>query len=173
MLADSRDLPLELSCSFDIVYATIGVLCWIDDLDAWMSGVARILRPGGRLVLVDLHPLFQMIDTVAPLVIDFPYNFDGVREYVSSGSYADRDLPVTSVTHQFAHGLAEIIMAAVHQSLTVIAVVEHTSMSFDPRGSMLQLNPDGRYELRMTSGSEGHPSEPLPVLFSFIAERPR
>jgi ubiquinone/menaquinone biosynthesis C-methylase UbiE len=53
--ADSRDLPHELDQSFDLVYSTIGVLCWIDDLDAWMKGVARILRSSGSLMQVELH----------------------------------------------------------------------------------------------------------------------
>jgi ubiquinone/menaquinone biosynthesis C-methylase UbiE len=48
--ADSRALPHDLDDSFDLVYATIGVLCWIDDIDAWMRGVARVLRAGGTLV---------------------------------------------------------------------------------------------------------------------------
>jgi predicted TPR repeat methyltransferase len=31
---------------FDVVYATIGVLSWIADLDARMAGVAALLKPG-------------------------------------------------------------------------------------------------------------------------------
>jgi len=31
--ADARELPADLDRSFDLVYATVGVLCWIDDLD--------------------------------------------------------------------------------------------------------------------------------------------
>ncbi len=169
--ADSRNLPLSLSESFDIVYATIGVLCWIDDVDAWMKGVARILRPGGRLVLVDLHPLYQMIDSASPLVMSFPYNCDGLREYETSGSYADRDLPVTSVTHQFAHGLAEIVMSAVRNGLAIVDFAELTSMSFDPGGSFLTEGPDGRFQLRLGGEVDGQPSEALPILFSLIAER--
>lgn len=170
--ADSRALPSELSNSFDIVYATIGVLCWIDDVDAWMSGVARILRQGGRLVLVDLHPMYQMLDSTTPLAMSFPYNFDGIREYESSGSYADHNLPVTSTTHQFAHGLAEIVMAAIRQGLVVKDVAELTSASFDPRGSLLEREEDDRFRLRIGGEVDGRPSEPLPVLFSLIAERP-
>jgi SAM-dependent methyltransferase len=98
--ADSRDLPHDLDGSFDLVYATVGVLCWIDDLDAWMHGVARVLRPGGTLVLVEMHPLLTMIDSLDPLILDFPYAFDGGHVYSGTGSYANRDADVSLDGHQ-------------------------------------------------------------------------
>lgn len=41
---------------FDPVYTTLGVLCWLPDIDAWARVAACLLRPGGRLVLRDDHP---------------------------------------------------------------------------------------------------------------------
>ncbi|MGA8112789.1 MAG: class I SAM-dependent methyltransferase [Actinocatenispora sp.] len=55
--ADATALPHDLHGRFDLAYATIGVLCWIGDIAAWMRSVAACLRPGGALVLVDGHPL--------------------------------------------------------------------------------------------------------------------
>src|SRR3954452_20908062 len=46
--ADSTALPPSLHGRFDLAYATIGVLSWIADVDAWMRSVAATLRPGGR-----------------------------------------------------------------------------------------------------------------------------
>jgi SAM-dependent methyltransferase len=174
--ADSRDLPHELDDSFDIVYASIGVLCWIDDIDAWMRGVARVLRPGGSLVLVELHPMLTMIDETDPLVIDFPYLFDGGRSFSGTGSYANRDADVAWTTVQYAHGLAEVLMAARDAGLAITYVEEHTAMSFDPRGmSGDKLDADGRYRLRIGLGAkEGDSrakSEALPVLFTLLASR--
>jgi SAM-dependent methyltransferase len=132
--ADARDLPPDLDSSFDLVYASIGVLCWIDRLDLWMQGVARVLREGGRLVLVELHPLFTMVDRVKPLTLDFPYNFDGPHHFSATGSYANRDADVSWTTVQFAHGLAEVVQAALDAGLTLCHLEEHLSMGFDPRG---------------------------------------
>ena len=55
--ADATKLPVDLHNKFDLVYATIGVLVWIDDLRAWMRSAAAALRGGGKLMLVDIHPL--------------------------------------------------------------------------------------------------------------------
>ena len=57
--ADSQALPDMLAGRFDVAYATIGVLCWVGDLDAWMTNAAGCLRPGGQLVLMELHPLLS------------------------------------------------------------------------------------------------------------------
>jgi SAM-dependent methyltransferase len=175
--ADSTDLPHDLDASFDLVYATIGVLCWIERIDRWMEGVARILRPGGRLVLVELHPLLEMVGAVEPLVMDFPYNFDGPHEFSGSGSYANRDADVTWTTTQYAHGLAQVVMAAHDAGLRTTYLEEHLSMGFDPRGMDPEsVESDGGYRLRLGVG-RAHAEErdaafPVPVLYTLIAGRP-
>ena len=75
--ADAAALPVELHNRFDLVYATIGVICWIDDLRAWMRSAAAALRGGGKLLLVDIHPVYEMVESTNPLRFDFPYAHDG------------------------------------------------------------------------------------------------
>src|ERR671915_1270126 len=65
--ADATDLPRELHNRFDLVYATIGVISWIDDIGAWMRCAAAALRSGGRLLLVEIHPLYNMLASADPL----------------------------------------------------------------------------------------------------------
>src|SRR3712207_9168755 len=63
---------------------------WIEDVGAWMRCAAAALRPGGRLVLVEIHPLYAMVAAAEePLRLDFPYAFDGPRRFDEPGSYAD------------------------------------------------------------------------------------
>jgi SAM-dependent methyltransferase len=50
--ADIRVLPFA-DCSFDVVLA-VTVLCFIEDADRAMREMARVLRPGGRLVIGEL-----------------------------------------------------------------------------------------------------------------------
>ena len=52
--------------------------------------IARWRRPGGRLVLVEIHPLFNMIGEREPLPLDMPYAADGPRRFEEPGSYADQ-----------------------------------------------------------------------------------
>jgi len=174
--ADATQLPLELAGRFDYVYASIGVLCWIDDLDAWMAGVARSLREGGALILVELHPLVTMVESLDPLVVDFPYAFDGPRVYTGTGTYANRDADIEWTTVQYAHSIGEVVTAAVRVGLRCELLVEHTSGTFN-MGQFEEPEDDGRYRLRLGEGAarEGgrEPACPMPVLFTLIARADR
>ena len=88
--ADVLDVPGTLHGRFDVCFASIGVFSWIGDVTAWMRTAHGVLRPGGVLAVVDLHPLFVMASSFDPLVLDFPYVNDGPRALDDqSGSYAD------------------------------------------------------------------------------------
>ena len=160
--ADATDLPAVLHDRFDLVYATIGILNWIEDLDAWMHSARSALRTGGRLLLIDVHPLFAMFRSVNPLDADFPYASAGPVSFDEQGSYADKEAVLSSTaTVEFAHSLGEVVTAAVRSGLHVEYVEEHLECDFDPRG-LLEADPDGLYRLRLGG-------RPAPILYTVIA----
>ena len=163
--ADVCNPPASLFGCFDLVYATIGVLCWIEDIDVWMSAAHRLLRPGGTLLLVELHPFHVMIDTTDPLVFDFPYTFDGPHRLDSAGSYTDASAAIASTqTVQYAHSLGEVVTAAVGAGLVVRWLAERTDAPRDFRGGLGSPEKDGRYRLRLGS-------EAAPMLYTVVADR--
>jgi SAM-dependent methyltransferase len=162
--ADSTALPPSLHARFDLAYATIGVLCWIADLDAWMRSVRSTLRPGGRLVVVDLHPMLQMVESTDPLRLDMPYAFDGPHVFADPESYAGVSSAGDGRNVNYAHALGEVVLAAVGAGLRLDTLEEHLDAPFDPRGSVLAQEDDGRFRLRVTG-------QPLPVLFTLLATR--
>jgi len=170
--ADAARLPEELAGQFDYVYASIGVLCWIEDVDAWMAGVARSLRGGGALVLVELHPIVTMIESLDPLVVDFPYGFDGPRVYSGTGTYANRDAAIEWTTVQYGHSVGEVVTAASRVGLRCELLEEHTSATFNT-GQFEGPEDDGRYRLRLgqgaPSGAGREPACPMPVLYTLVA----
>ena len=164
--AEATDLPAELHNRFDLVYATIGVISWIADLRAWMGSAAAALRGGGRLLLVDIHPLFCMVDGIDPLRFDFPYAFDGPRSFEDEGSYAGADLQVAATANVcYAHSLAEVVNSALAAGLRIERLDEHLESDFDPRGEVLARDDDGLFRLRAGG-------ELLPVLFTLVAAKP-
>jgi SAM-dependent methyltransferase len=161
---DATALPASLHGRFDLVYATVGVITWIADLGAWMRSVAAALRPGGRLALVDLHPLYTTIGSLDPLVLDYPYS--GRAEMDEPGSYAARDADVAATrTIERGHALGEVVTAALAAGLRIEALREHLEVERDPRGDVLAREDDGLLRLRLDGIA-------LPVLFTLVAGRP-
>lgn len=160
--ADAIALPGALDGRFDLVWATMGVLCWIADIRAWMRAVANTLAAGGRLVLMDGHPLGGVLKSEPVLHVARPY-LDSHRRFLEAGwDYAS---PLrTGPQVQFFHSLGEIVSAAASAGLNVRHLHEHTDLSCDPAVAYLKREKDGRYRRR----ADGHI---LPVMFTLIATR--
>jgi len=163
--ADTQRLPSNLANGFDLVVATYGVLCWIADVDAWMRGAAMALKPGGSLVLVDMHPAFQTVAAVDPLVADWPYGGGASQREMATGTYAEPGLTMPAQeTIQYPHSLGEIVTAAADAGLTIKHLGEHIATDLDPR-SILPQGEDGLYRLPF---GDSH----LPILYSLRAVAP-
>ena len=161
--ADAIDLPDVLHGRFDLAWATVGVLCWIADLSAWMRSVAQTLVPGGQLVLIDGHPLTNMVASTNPLMLSGPYGGGVARRSEDGVSYTNAPAPATPRV-SFPRSLGEIVTAAAGAGLLVVELTEHLDISFDPGGCVTR-EADRRYRSRVNG-------ELLPTLFTVRAVRP-
>ncbi len=164
--AEIRAAPAAVSgAQYDVCYASRGVFGWIADLDAWMRAACAVLRPGGRLAVIDMHPLYTMPASLEPLVLDFPYGYDGARTFTASGSYAQPDADtVHNDTKEYGHSLGEIVTAAANAGLRIDRVTEYLESEVDDR-NLLTQDGDGCYRWRITG-------ECLPMYFGLRATRP-
>jgi SAM-dependent methyltransferase len=114
------DAPQALAGErFDVVYVSLGSLCWLPSIDMWARSVAKLLRPGGRLYLHDVHPLSNSLDddgerfTFGYFEAPEPLIFD------STETYADGDGIANTTTYEWNHSLAEIF-GALHSNGVVV-----------------------------------------------------
>jgi SAM-dependent methyltransferase len=118
---------------FDFVFTGIGALCWLPDIGRWANVAASLLRPGGRLFIRDGHPMLWALQDGRDdhlLVVEFPY-FERAEATVfdQGGTYVATDVEFTStVTHEWNHGLAEIVTALLGAGMTITALTEHDSV---------------------------------------------
>ena len=140
--------------------ATYGVFAWIGDLDAWARSAASALRSPGRLVVVNMHPVAQMIEQRDPWIVDFPYADDEPRRAPSESTYANPAVVLSAQdTVQWAHSLGEIVTAITGAGLRLEQLHEHLSTDRDDRPGVLTLGSDGRWRLQVWD-------QDLPVLFN-------
>lgn len=164
--ANSMDLPPSLDGRFDLAFASYGVITWISDMAAWMRCAARTLRPGGRLVLVELHPVSLMFESLDPVELRWSYAYDGPTYDDSDGSYADRDAKLeSSRSVEFQHCVGEVATAAARAGLHIDELTEHLDAQIDPM-SIMTKEADGRFRYRING-------YPMPTLFTLTATKPR
>lgn len=115
--AEVLALPPELDGCADLVYTGKGALPWVSDLGKWAAGVARLLRPGGRLFLHEGHPLNWVWE---PSALGHQLRQDG-RGYFETAPRANDDFPARAVE---AHtGAGEVVPLAWEYQWTLGQVV--------------------------------------------------
>jgi SAM-dependent methyltransferase len=169
----------EWAGRFDIAFASYGVLPWIGNLAAWAHGVARILGPGGRLVLLEFHPAAMIFDE--QLRLRYPYGGGrhveepaGVGDYVAqsgealtpggrAGDVGDFHNPHPS--HEFTWGVGDIVGELLAAGLALDVLREYSySNGWAPFVGMRRA-PGRRWYL-----PEGMPE--LPLMLGVAARKP-
>ncbi|MEV4669152.1 class I SAM-dependent methyltransferase [Microbacterium sp. LWO12-1.2] len=136
---------------FDLVYTGIGALCWLPDIAAWARTVSSLLAPGGRLFIREGHPVLWAIDEEQTngLVLGYPY-FEQSEPLVwdDSSTYVETDQSIkASVTHEWNHGIGEILTAVLDAGLTITRFVEHTSVPWEALPGRMHLDDNGEWML--------------------------
>jgi SAM-dependent methyltransferase len=139
--------------AFDLVYTGIGALCWLPDIRRWAEVVAGLLRPGGRLFLREGHPMLWALAEPSGdgrVVVDFPY-FERPEPLVwdDAGTYVETDVVLRStVTHEWNHGLGELVTALLAVGFELTALEEHDSAPWDALPGMMAQDEHGEFRLR-------------------------
>jgi SAM-dependent methyltransferase len=142
--------------SFDLAYTGIGALCWLPDIRRWGRVVAGLLRPGGRLFIRDGHPMLFTIEDPRDdglLSVRFPY-FEQAEPLVweQGGTYVETEVAFThNVTHEWNHGIGEIVTALLDAGMTVTGLVEHDSVPWNALPGMMT---ESGGEWRLTDSPE-------------------
>lgn len=138
--------------SFDLVFTGIGAIGWLPDIKRWAAVVAGLLAPGGRLFIREGHPVLWSLGdrTDGLLAIEHPY-FEQVEPTVwdEPGTYVETNTEFAhTVTHEWNHGLGEIITALLEEGLTITGFTEHDSVPWEAIDDQMDLLPDGEWRLR-------------------------
>lgn len=169
--ADVYDARAAVDGSFDVVCTSIGVLCWLTDVAGWAGVVASLLRPGGRFVVRDDHPVLQTLgdDTSRGLVIEQPYferaepsTWDEPVTYIEASPEAPR---IThGINHQWNHSIGEIVTAVLDAGLVLDSFEETPCSAWMRYPDLMEPHGPG-YRLR-----EGW--DRVPMQFVLAAHRP-
>jgi SAM-dependent methyltransferase len=166
---------------FDVAFSSYGAISWLSDLEAWGRGVASILGPGGRFVLVEFHPFAWMLDEEGSGRVMYPYSTsgtpmtwdEGISDYVArSGSALAPSGYQEGVTgfknphpgHDWPWGLAEVVTALLDAGLSLRSFREYPFANGCTIFPGMQETEGARWVM-----PEGAPS--IPLMYSLVAEK--
>lgn len=121
--SDIYDLPNHLKGEFDMVYTSYGTIGWSPDLDRWAKVVSHFLKPHGRFLIVEFHPVVWMFDDDFSKVKYRYFNSDPIIE-MEEGTYADREATIKQECITWNHGLGEVVKSLTNNGLTIKSLDE-------------------------------------------------
>jgi SAM-dependent methyltransferase len=115
--------------TFDVVYTSRGVLCWMPDIVRWAEVVASFVKPGGSFYIHEAHPMLWAVDdeqrTPNDLHLAYPYWSGDVLTFPVEGSYADPTAEVDAEwEHGWNHSLGEIVTSLARAGLRIESLDE-------------------------------------------------
>jgi ubiquinone/menaquinone biosynthesis C-methylase UbiE len=130
-LAQAANVEIELVCSdiyelgdiydnqFDLLYITIGVLGWLEDLDAFFDILKNLLRPGGQIFIYEMHPILQLFDedSGGEIVHDYFSHEPWFEE--NEKDYMDHSAIIKSPSYWFHHPMSEILENVINHGFNI------------------------------------------------------
>ncbi|MFA0813849.1 class I SAM-dependent methyltransferase [Microbulbifer epialgicus] len=112
-------LPDCYSESFDFVVITVGVLNWMPDLERFTDICASFLRPGGYLLMEEIHPVLNMYEQGNPSHLAMSYfNREPQRDDQGLDYFQGKKYPAKE-NYNFHHTLGDILSAAIANHLVL------------------------------------------------------
>ena len=157
---DIYDLPFHLDDKFDIVFTSYGTIGWLPDLEKWGAIVAKYLKPQGKFIMVDFHPVVWMFDNDFTKIQYSYFNTEAIIEN-STGTYADKNAAISYQEIGWNHSLSEIFSGLLKNKLCINDFQEYDYSNYDCFANMATIAP-GKFRI-----------EPLgnkaPLMYSIVA----
>ncbi|WP_396146617.1 class I SAM-dependent methyltransferase [Flavobacterium sp.] len=115
---DIYDAPKYLKDQFDIVFTSYGTIGWLPDLDKWAKVVSHFLKPGGKFVMADFHPVVWMYDNDFKEVFYHYFNVEPIIEE-ETGTYAEKEAELSAKTIGWNHPISEILNSLINSGLEI------------------------------------------------------
>ncbi len=113
--ADIMDVIDKMNKKFDIVFSSVGVLCWLPDIKRYAQTVRHLLNDDGFFYIYDGHPFRSVMVNDAgstnPNTFQGSYFRKKVWEFKNMGDYIDPDLKIPFKSYEWNWTMGEIITA--------------------------------------------------------------
>jgi 2-polyprenyl-3-methyl-5-hydroxy-6-metoxy-1,4-benzoquinol methylase len=160
---DLYDLPKHLDRQFDLVFTSYGTIGWLPDLDKWAALINQYLKPGGRLLFVEFHPVVWMFDNDFTR-IQYSYFNDGPIAETESGTYADREAEMQLSSISWNHPISEVVNSLIGNGLAIKSLDEFDYSPYDCFKHTIETR-EGGFRI-------AHLDHKIPMVYAIEAVKP-
>lgn len=158
---DVMDLSKCLKETFDIVYTSYGVINWLPDLDQWGKIISNMLKPLGKLIMIEFHPVLWTLDEQFK-EIKYPYS-QKEPFVVDEPTYTDNGEKTVDRTITWNYGLSETINGLIQNGISIQEFNEYYYSPFNLSANMVEAA-SGQFKVR---GLE----DKIPMTYSIIGQK--
>ena len=159
---DLYDLPKFLNQQFDIVYTSYGTIGWLPDLHKWAEIVSKYLKPQGRFVFVEFHPVVWMFDDNFK-EIKYKYNQSDAIVETEAGTYADRQAEILQECVTWNHGMGEVINSLLTNNIELKLLKEYDYSPYDCFNGTQEFE-SGKYRIKSLGNK-------IPMVYSIVGTK--
>ncbi len=162
ILSDVYDLPTKLKKRFDIVFTSFGVIGWLPDLDKWAKVIRHFLKPGGRLVFAEFHPVVWMFDNHFKKIEYSYFNRETIKE-LEKGTYADKQAPLHLESITWNHSLGEVMQSLLDNKMEIVDFREYDYSPYNCFNDTIEVAPQKFCIKRLQNK--------IPMVYSIVGKR--
>ncbi len=159
---DIYDLPQHLDKKFDLVFTSYGTIGWLPDLDKWAKIVSRFLKPNGKFIFVEFHPVVWMFDDNFK-IIEFNYFNDAPIVETEEGTYADQDAPIKNKSVSWNHSISEVVTSLLQNGLEINSMKEYDYSPYNCFNGIVEFEPQ-KFRIK-------HLENKIPMVYSLVANK--
>lgn len=160
--SDVYDLPNQLQGEFDIVFTSYGTIGWLPDLDKWANVIQHFLKPGGKFVFVEFHPIVWMFDNHFTKIEYSYFNTETIIE-TESGTYADKNAPLHNDSVSWNHPLTEVINSLIKNTLEINTFDEYDYSPYSCFNEVEEFAPN-KFRIK-------HLDNKIPMIYAIVATK--
>ena len=141
-ISEELNIPAEFICSntydadkninkkFDVIFVSYGAITWLPDLKKWGEIISNLLKPGGKVLVVEFHPAYLMFsDDLKSL--EYGYFNSQAFEEEFEGTYADKNNKMAQKSVTWNHSIADVQMALLNAGLKISHFSEYNYSPYD------------------------------------------
>jgi len=156
------DLPDYLNEKFDVVFTSYGTIGWLPDLNKWAKIISNFLKPNGKFVFAEFHPVVWMFDNNFEK-IKYPYFKSDAIVETETGTYADKKAPIKTESITWNHSLSEVINSLIKNGIEINQFDEYDYSPYDCFNNTLKIEPK-KFQIKNFKNN-------IPITYSILATK--